>query len=136
MSTSELNQLFNGYALSCLQVSLLESLLRVLGPLQMGKLSPLLEADKFFYTLSPFLVFFSHLQGSQGNQKKMFIATTTQLLEPILNARSLLAREKNNVTYERILKQLDTISLQLFNKYVFQSCRFHSLWREEVVSCL
>ena len=83
-----------------------------------------LERDKLFSTLNTLLDYFVYLQGSQGNQKKVFTATSSQLLETVLIARSLLSKEKHGCdsASKEVLKRLDNIFLQLFNRFVVYSC--------------
>ena len=65
-----------------------------------------------------FLRFFVYLQGSQGNQKKVFTVMCDELLDPLLRARSVLVAEESSCYNGEVVAHLDNILKQIFNKYV------------------
>ncbi len=69
-----------------------------------------------FSPLMPFLRFFVYLQGSQGNQKKVFTVTCEDILDPLLRARSLLTSHQNSSFSEEFIGYLDNVIKQIFNK--------------------
>ncbi len=59
-----------------------------------------------------------YLQGSQGNQKKVFTVMCDELLDPLLRARSVLVAEESSCYNGEVVAHLDNILKQIFNKYV------------------
>ncbi|XP_064399775.1 uncharacterized protein LOC135346168 [Halichondria panicea] len=93
-----------------LSVSLLRNILLALT----AKSGP--QMLTYFPSLMSFLRFFVYLQGSQGNQKKVFTVMCDELLDPLLRARSVLVAEESSCYNGEVVAHLDNILKQIFNK--------------------